>query len=162
MGNWSQRVNRRSQPNRCLIRSSWRIVRAIDVFPIPPVPINAIDSRRSARPVMSVISSSRPKIFGAGGGDSPGGFGPVGVLWILATVLVYSVMPERTCVTYCLVFTVVILTTLQCLLDVQLDLGNNDRDFHHIAMGSGSGSNRSFWDRGRRIPRCTGCKLLAT
>ena len=82
-GNWSQRMNRRLSPNRCLIRSWWRTVRAMDVFPIPPGPMRAIGVRSSARPMISSIRSSRPKqALGRGGGDSPGGF-DVGVrCWI--------------------------------------------------------------------------------
>jgi hypothetical protein len=71
-GNWSQRMNRRFFPNRCLIRLSWRIVRAIDVFPIPPAPMRAMGVRFLARPTIFSISSSRPKqALGGGGGDSP-------------------------------------------------------------------------------------------
>ena len=72
-GNWSQRMNRRLSPNRCLMRSSWRTVRAIDVLPIPPVPSRAIGVRRSAKSTISSTSSSRPKkTLGCGGGNSPG------------------------------------------------------------------------------------------
>ena len=40
--NLSQRINRRSSPNRRLIRSSWRTVKAMDVLLIPPGPTRAI------------------------------------------------------------------------------------------------------------------------
>jgi hypothetical protein len=71
--NSSQRMNLRFSPNRCLIRSSWRAARAMDVFPIPPAPIRAIDVRHPARWTILSISSSRPKkIPGGGGGSSPG------------------------------------------------------------------------------------------
>ena len=71
-GNWSQRMNRRLFPNRCLMRLSWRTVRTTDVLPIPPAPIRAIGVRCAAKPTTSSISLSRPKILGGGGGDSPG------------------------------------------------------------------------------------------
>ena len=72
-GNWSQRMNRRSSPNRFLIRSWWRTARAMDVFPIPPGPMRATGVRSSAKPTTSSISSPRPKqTLGRGGGDSPG------------------------------------------------------------------------------------------
>ena len=49
-------------------------MRAIEVFPIPPVPTSAVDSSLSAWPTISSIRVSRPKkAFGAGGGNSPGG-----------------------------------------------------------------------------------------
>ena len=71
-GNWSRRKNRRFSPNRSLMRSWWRTVSTIDVFPIPPAPVRAMGSRFSARPTMLWMSSSRPKqALGGGGGDSP-------------------------------------------------------------------------------------------
>ena len=71
-GSRSQRMNRRSSPNRCLMRSWWRTVRTVDVLPIPPAPIRAIGVRFSANPTTSSINSSRPKkTLGGGGGDSP-------------------------------------------------------------------------------------------
>ena len=71
-GNLSQRMNRRLSLNRFLIRSSWRTDRAMDVFPIPPGPMRAIELRLSARPTTFSINSSRPKQApGGGGGDSP-------------------------------------------------------------------------------------------
>ena len=71
-GNLSQRMNRRFSLNRFLIRSSWRMDRAMDVFPIPPGPMRAIELRLSARPATFSINSSRPKQApGGGGGDSP-------------------------------------------------------------------------------------------
>ena len=73
-GNSSQRMNRRSYPNRSLIRLWWRTVRAIDVFPIPPGPTRAVEERSSARPTIFSINSSRPKQAPSGGGGvSPGG-----------------------------------------------------------------------------------------
>ena len=73
-GNWSQRINRRLSPKRSLMRWWCRIVRAIDVLPIPPTPMRAIGVRSSARPMILSISSSRPKqALGGGGGSSPGG-----------------------------------------------------------------------------------------
>ena len=45
----------------------------MDVLPIPPAPMRAMDVRFSARPTIFSISSSRPKhAFGGGGGNSPG------------------------------------------------------------------------------------------
>ena len=74
VGNWSQRMNRRSSPNRCLMRSWWRTTNATDVFPIPPAPMRATGVRVSARSMIVSISSSRPKqTLGGGGGNSPGG-----------------------------------------------------------------------------------------
>jgi hypothetical protein len=71
--NLSQRMNRRSSPNCRLMRSSWRIARAIEVLPIPPTPMRATEVRRSAKPIIFPIHSSRPKKApGGGGGDSPG------------------------------------------------------------------------------------------
>ena len=71
-GNRSQWMNRRLSLNRFLIRSSWRTVRATDVFPIPPAPMRAIGVRLSTRPTTSSTSSSRPKqALGGGGGGSP-------------------------------------------------------------------------------------------
>jgi len=46
----------------------------MDVFPIPPAPIRAIDARSSARPTIFSINSPHPKqALGGGGGDSPRG-----------------------------------------------------------------------------------------
>ena len=46
----------------------------MDVFPIPPAPMRAIEVRFSARPMIFSISSSRPKQGpGGGGGSSSGG-----------------------------------------------------------------------------------------
>ena len=71
-GNLSQRMNRRSSPNRRLMRSSCRIVITEDVFPIPPAPTRAIGVRRSTNVTIFSTSSSRPKkILGGGGGNSP-------------------------------------------------------------------------------------------
>ena len=71
-GNLSQRMNRRFSLNRFSMRLLWRTDRAIDVFPIPPAPMRAIDVRLSARPTIFSINSSRPKQApGGGGGDSP-------------------------------------------------------------------------------------------
>ena len=82
-GNWSQRMNRRSLPNRCLTRSSWRTVRAIDVLPIPPAPSRAIDLRSFAESMISSTKSSRPKKNpGGGGGDSPNGLGKEMRPWV--------------------------------------------------------------------------------
>ena len=84
-GNWSQRMNLRSFPNRSLMRSRWRTVRAMEVFPIPPAPMRAIGVRFSARLTTFSISSSRPKqVLGGGGGNSPGG-----TLWKGKTVSCY-------------------------------------------------------------------------
>ena len=45
----------------------------IDVLPIPPVPVRAIDAKRSVRSMIVSTNSLRPKkTFGAGGGSSPG------------------------------------------------------------------------------------------
>jgi len=66
-------MNRRLSPNRCLTRSLWRTVKAIDVFPMPPAPMRAMGVRFSVRPTILSISSSRPKnALGGGGGNSPG------------------------------------------------------------------------------------------
>ena len=71
-GNWSQRMNRRLSSKWCLMRLSWSTVRAMDVLPIPPVPMRASGVRFSARPTIFSINSSRPKMaLGGGGGDSP-------------------------------------------------------------------------------------------
>ena len=71
-GNLSQRTNRRFSPNRRSMRPSWGTVRATDVLPIPPTPMRAIGSRRSAKPIIFSINSSRPnRILGGGGGNSP-------------------------------------------------------------------------------------------
>ena len=71
-GNPSQRMNRRCSPNRASMRWWWRMVRAIDVFPMPPAPMSAMGSRFSASLTTFSISSSRPKqALGHGGGDSP-------------------------------------------------------------------------------------------
>ena len=71
-GNLSQRMNRRFSLNRFLMRLSWRMDRAMDVFPIPPGPMRAIEERLSARLTTFSINSSRPKQApGGGGGDSP-------------------------------------------------------------------------------------------
>ena len=49
-------------------------MRAIDVFPIPPGPMRAIEVRLSARPTIFSINSSRQKQAPSdGGGVSPGG-----------------------------------------------------------------------------------------
>jgi hypothetical protein len=70
--NVSQRRNRRSSPNRCLMRPSWRTVRAMEVLPIPPAPMRATEVRWSAKPTNLSIHSSRPKKTpGGGGGNSP-------------------------------------------------------------------------------------------
>ena len=66
-------MNRRSSPNRFLMRSSWRTARTMEVLPIPPAPIRAIGESFPASPTISSISSSRPKkALGGGGRDSPG------------------------------------------------------------------------------------------
>ena len=66
-------MNWRLSPNRCLMRSSWRTVRAMDVLPIPPAPMRANGVRFSARLTSFSINSSRPKkSLGGGGGNSPG------------------------------------------------------------------------------------------
>ena len=45
----------------------------MDVFPTPPVPVRAIDVKRSVRSTIVPTNSLRPKkTFGAGGGSSPG------------------------------------------------------------------------------------------
>ena len=50
----------------------------MDVLPIPPVPVRAIDVKSSARSTIISTNSLRPKkTFGAGGGNSPRG--PLGV-----------------------------------------------------------------------------------
>lgn len=73
-GNWSQRINQQFPPNHSLMQLWWRTVRAIDVFPIPPGPIRAIGARVSTRPMILLISSSRPKhTLGGGGSNSPEG-----------------------------------------------------------------------------------------
>ena len=73
-GNLSQRMNRRLSPNRSFTRSWWRAARAMDVFPIPPVPMRAIGLRVSARSTIFSINASRPKqALGRGGGNSPRG-----------------------------------------------------------------------------------------
>ena len=73
-GNWSQRMNLRSSPNRSLMRSWSRTVRAIAVFPIPPIPMRAMGARFSARLMRPSLRPSRPKqVLGGGGGNSPGG-----------------------------------------------------------------------------------------
>ena len=59
-GNSSQRINRRSLPNRSLMRLSWRTVRAMDVLPIPPAPMRASGVRFPARLTILSINSSRP------------------------------------------------------------------------------------------------------
>ena len=70
--NWSQRMNRRFSLKRFLIRSWWRTDRVMDVFPIPPAPMRAIEVRLSARLTIFSINSSRPKQApGGGGGSSP-------------------------------------------------------------------------------------------
>jgi hypothetical protein len=70
--NVSQRMNLRLSPNRCLTRSSWRTVRAMEVFPIPPAPMRAMEVWCSAKPTIFSIHSSRPKKTpGGGGGGSP-------------------------------------------------------------------------------------------
>jgi hypothetical protein len=61
VANSSQRMNRRSSPNRCLMRPSWRTVRAMEVLPIPPAPMRAMEVRHSAKPMISSINPSRPK-----------------------------------------------------------------------------------------------------
>ena len=44
----------------------------MDVFPIPPGPMRAVEVRLSVRPSIFSISSPRPKqALGGGGGDSP-------------------------------------------------------------------------------------------
>ena len=46
----------------------------MEVLPIPPVPVRAIDVKRSARSTTVSTNSFRPKkIFGGGGGNSPRG-----------------------------------------------------------------------------------------
>ena len=46
----------------------------IDVLPIPPVPVRAIDVRCPMRPMIVSTSSLRPKkTLGGGGGNSPRG-----------------------------------------------------------------------------------------
>ena len=70
-GDLSQRMNGRSSPNRCLMRPSWRTVRAASALPMPPTPIRAIGSRFSAESTILTSSSHPNKILGTGGGDSP-------------------------------------------------------------------------------------------
>ena len=50
-----------------------------DVLPIPPAPIRAIGVRRCAKSMIFSIKSSRPKIFGGGGGSSPGALDVLGL-----------------------------------------------------------------------------------
>src|SRR5882757_9285171 len=70
--NWSQRMNRRLSPNRCLMRLLWSTVRAIEVFPIPPAPMRATGVRLWVRSTSLSIKLLRPKkARGGGGGDSP-------------------------------------------------------------------------------------------
>jgi hypothetical protein len=81
--NSSQRMNQRFSPNRRSTRSSWRTVKAMDVFPIPPAPMRAMGVNSSARPTIFSISSSRPKqALGRGGGDSPSILGANISCWI--------------------------------------------------------------------------------
>ena len=55
----------------------------MDVFPIPPVPVRAIDVKCSVRSTIVSTNSLRPKkIFGAGGGSSPGVAGADVVDWV--------------------------------------------------------------------------------
>ena len=81
--NCSQRINRRFSLNRFLMRSSWRTLKAMDVFPIPPAPMRAIGVKFSTRPTIFSISSSRPKqALGGGGGDSPSILGSKVRSWV--------------------------------------------------------------------------------
>ena len=72
-GNWSQRMNRRSSPNRRLIKPWWRTARAMEVLPIPPAPMRVVGIKFSARSnIFSINSSRQKKVLGGRGGDSPG------------------------------------------------------------------------------------------
>ena len=45
----------------------------MDVLPIPPAPVRAIDVKRCVRSTIASTNSLRPKkTFGGGGGSSPG------------------------------------------------------------------------------------------
>jgi len=72
VGNSSQRINRRSSPNFCLMNSWWRTVRAMEVLPIPPVPMRTRGVLVLTDPRISSTISSLPRNnLGAGGGNSP-------------------------------------------------------------------------------------------
>ena len=56
----------------------------MDVLPIPPAPMRAMDVKFLVRQMIFSITSSRPKQAGSGGGNSPGGILDVHVrLWTI-------------------------------------------------------------------------------
>ena len=55
----------------------------MEVLPIPPVPVRAIDVKRCVRSTIVSTNSLRPKkTFGAGGGSSPGVAGAAVGGWV--------------------------------------------------------------------------------